>query len=145
MSKPLYLVAVDGSEWGKRAADRAINLAEKTNAKVKFVTVVDWSYLQPIIMEGVAPPVLDRETTEINTYNKVLSPLVGKYKNLEVNLTTELLWGDASDVIKEQVKLTHAVMLFVGRQGRSRVVDMLLGSVANKLAHSVGVPIVLVP
>jgi nucleotide-binding universal stress UspA family protein len=36
-------------------------------------------------------------------------------------------------------------MLFVGRQGRSQIVDLLLGSVANKLAHHVGIPIVLVP
>jgi len=145
MSKPLYLVAVDGSEWGKRAADRAIHLADKTHAKIKIVTVIDWSYLQPTIIEGVAPPVLDRETEESKIFAKVLTPLVEEYTKLEVIITAELLWGDPFVVIKEQVKKTHAVMLFVGRQGRSRVVDMLLGSVANKLAHSVGVPIVLVP
>ena len=145
MSKPLYLVAVDGSEWGKRAAERAIHLAEKTHAKVKLVTVIDWSYLQPMIIEDVTPPVLDKETEETNIFGRVLTPLVEKYNNLDVSITTELLWGDPVVVIKEQVKETHAVMLFVGRQGRSRVVDMLLGSVANKLAHSVGVPIVLVP
>lgn len=145
MSKPLYLVAVDGSEWGQRAADRAIHLAEKTHAKVKLVTVVDWSYLQPVIIEGVTPPVFDKETEEKNIFGRVLTPLVEKHSISEVNITAELIWGDPVVVIKEQVKKTHAVMLFVGRQGRSRVVDMLLGSVANKLAHSVGVPIVLVP
>ena len=145
MSKPLYLVAVDGSEWGNRAADRAIHLAEKTHAKVKLVTVIDWSYLQPMIIEGVAPPVFDIETEETNITGKVLTPLVENYSKLGVNITAELLWGDPVVVIKEQVKETYAVMLFVGRQGRSCVVDMLLGSVANKLAHSVGVPIVLVP
>lgn len=145
MSKPLYLVAVDGSEWSKRAADRAIHLAEKTHAKVKIVTVIDWSYLQPAIIEGVVPPILDKETEETNIFGRVLTPLVTKYNTSEVNITAELIWGDPVVVIKEQVKKTHAVMLFVGRQGRSRVVDMLLGSVANKLAHSVGIPIVLVP
>ena len=145
MSKPLYLVAVDGSEWGKRAADRAIHLAEKTNAKVKLVTVIDWSYLQPMIMEGVTPPVLNRESEQTNITAKVLTPLIEKYNDTQVDITTELLWGDPFTEIKGQVKETHAVMLFVGRQGRSRVIDMLLGSVANKLAHSVGVPIVLVP
>lgn len=145
MSKPLYLVAVDGSEWSKRAADRAIHLAEKTHAKVKIVTVIDWSYLQPAIIEGVVPPILDKEMEETNIFGRVLTPLVTKYNTSEVNITAELIWGDPVVVIKEQVKKTHAVMLFVGRQGRSRVVDMLLGSVANKLAHSVGIPIVLVP
>ncbi len=145
MTKPLYLVAVDGSDWGRRAAEWAIHLAEKTHAKVKLVTVLDWSYLQPMIVAGVAPPVLDRAKEELNITAKVLTPLVDKYKHLEVSISTELLWGDPFDVIKEQVKESHAVMLFVGRQGRSRVVDILLGSVANKLAHNVQVPIVLVP
>jgi nucleotide-binding universal stress UspA family protein len=145
MSKPLYLVAVDESEWGNRAADRAIRLAEKTQANVKLLTVIDWSYLQPMIMEGVASPVFDKGVEEANIFDKVLTPLLAKYNHLDVDISTELLWGDPAIVIKRQVKETGAVMLFVGRQGRSRVVDMLLGSVANKLAHSVGVPIVLVP
>ena len=108
MSKVLYVVAVDGSEWGNRAADRAINLAEKIDASVKLITVVDWSYLQqPMIMEGgVNLPALDKATEEKNITGSVLTPLLEKYK---------------------------------------RIVDMLLGSVANKLAHTVGIPIVLVP
>jgi nucleotide-binding universal stress UspA family protein len=145
MTKPIYLVAVDGSSWGRRAAEWAIHLAEKTHATVKLVTVLDWSYLQPMIVAGVAPPVLDKAKEESNTTAKVLTPLVEKYQHLDVNISAELLWGDPFDVIKEQVKATSAVILFVGRQGRSRVVDILLGSVANKLAHNVEVPIVLVP
>jgi nucleotide-binding universal stress UspA family protein len=145
MSHALYLVAVDGSEWGERAADRAIHLAEKAHAKVKLLTVVDWSYLQPMILEGVAPPILDKATEEKGITERVLTPLLEKYSHLDMIITTEVLWGDPFVEIKKHVKDTHAVMLFVGRQGRSRVVDMLLGSVANKLAHSVGIPIVLVP
>ncbi|KGJ93736.1 universal stress protein [Colwellia psychrerythraea] len=145
MSKSLYLVAVDGGEWGNRAADRAIHLAEKTRAKVKLVTVVDWPYLHPMIIEDVAPPVLDKEAEEIKIKTKVLTPLVEKYNSSTTNITTELLWGDPAVIIKEQVAETHAVMLFVGRQGRSSIFDALFGSVANKLAHTVGVPIVLVP
>lgn len=145
MSKPLYLVAVDGSECSARAAERAINLANKADAKVKLLIVKDWSYLQPIVYGGVAASVLDKATEEKNTITKVLTPLVEKYRNLNVNITTELLWGDPVTVIQEQTKALHANMLFIGRQGRSSIVDIMLGSVANKLAHRVGVPIVLVP
>ncbi len=146
MSKTLYLVAVDGSEWGERATERAMNLAEKTHANVKLVTVVEWSYLQqPMIMEGVSPPIIDKVTEEKNITARVLTPLLEKYKSLAVTISAELIWGNPTDEISEQVKKTHATMLFVGRHGRSTIVDMLLGSVANKLAHTVGVPIVLVP
>ncbi|AAZ26558.1 MULTISPECIES: universal stress protein [Colwellia] len=145
MSKLLYLVAVDGGEWGERAADRAIHLAEKTHAKVKLVTVIDWPYIHPMIIEGAAAPLLDKEAEEMTVKAKVITPLVEKYNTLSLNITTELLWGDPAVILKEQVEVTNADMIFVGRQGRSSVVDTLFGSVANKLAHSVSVPIVLVP
>lgn len=146
MSKILYLVAVDGSEWGERAAERAIHLAEQTHANVKLVTVIDWSYLQqPMMMEVASPFVLDKDTEEKNITARVLTPLLEKYKNLDVSLSAEFIWGDPAVEIKQKVKELHAAMLFVGRHGRSRVADMLLGSVANKLAHTVGIPIVLVP
>jgi nucleotide-binding universal stress UspA family protein len=145
MSKHLYIVAVDGSEWGERAADRAIHLAQKTQARVQLLTVMDWSYLQPQTIEGVAVPIPDKETEERHKIDQVLTPLVKKYSDTQVEITTELLLGDAVTEILKQIKEMHANMIFVGRQGRSVFVDMLLGSVANKLAHRVGIPIVLVP
>ncbi len=145
MSKLLYIVAVDGSEWAKRAVQRAVNLAEQTHAQVKLITVMNWSYMQPMAMEGIAPPLLDKDTEQANTEKSILTPLVEQYKNSAVKVSSEILWGDAVTEILKQVKDRHANMLFVGRQGRSRIIDLMLGSVANKLAHRVGVPIVLVP
>jgi len=145
MKKLLYLVAVDGSEWSQRAVERAVQLAMQTNASVTLLTVKDWSYLQPMILEGVAPRVIDQAAEEQNTRDNVLAPLIEKYSHLDVEMSAELLWGDPSVVIREQIKALHANMLFVGRQGRSRLADILLGSVANKLAHQAGIPIVLVP
>jgi nucleotide-binding universal stress UspA family protein len=145
MSKLLYIVAVDGSEWGERAAERAINLAQKTHAKVQLLTVMDWSYLQPQSIEGMSMPIPDKETEERHQIEQVLTPLVKKYSDTQVEITTELLIGDAVTEILKQIKEMHANMIFVGRQGRSRIVDILLGSVANKLAHRAGIPIVLVP
>ena len=145
MKKPLYLVAVDGSQWSLRAIDRAIDLASKTGAKVMLLMVKDWSYLQPVLLEGTSPIILDQTAEDKDTRAKVLLPLVEKYHNVNVEIATDLIWGDPTTVIKEQIKALHVNMLFVGRQGRSRIVDILLGSVANKLAHHVGIPIVLVP
>jgi nucleotide-binding universal stress UspA family protein len=146
MRNILYLVAVDGSEWGERAAERAIHLAEQTHANIKLVTVIDWSYLQqPMIMEVASPFILDKVIEEKNTTAKVLTPIIEKFSNVDVNISAEFIWGDPVVEIKQKVKETNANMLFIGRHGRSRMVDMLLGSVANKLAHTVGIPIVLVP
>lgn len=147
MKKPLYLVAVDGSEWGERAAERAIRLAEQVGGRVTLLTVMDWSHLQSMMLDGPAvnTPPFSKEEEEQSIYKRVLNSLMEKYAETDVEISAELLWGDPVEVILEQVKVVQANMLFVGRQGRSRLIDLLLGSVANKLAHRVGIPIVLVP
>lgn len=147
MSDLLYLVAVDGSDSAKRAATRAINLAEKCHAKVKIITVMDWSYLQPLLMRDDINigPVLNKKEEESNTIKRVITPILDEHKESNINISSELLEGDPTEMILEQAKELQANMVFVGRQGRSRIIDILLGSVANKLAHRIGVPIVLVP
>lgn len=147
MSELFYLVAVDGSECAKRAATRAIYLAEKCHAKVKVLTVVDWTYIQPIVMryELNTGPIFNEKEEGEHTIKRVITPILDEHKNSSVDISSELLTGDPTEVILEESKKFNADMVFVGRQGGSRVVDILLGGVASKLAHRIEVPIVLVP
>jgi nucleotide-binding universal stress UspA family protein len=145
MRKLLYLVGVDGSEWSKRAVERAVQLAQQTGASVKLVYVITWQEFQPAMVEGIAPPMLDKNEIEHDVNVTILQPLIEKYDAESVDLTSEYIWGEPVDVLHQLVKDYHVNMLFVGRRGRSRFADLLLGSVANKLAHNIGVPIVLVP
>lgn len=145
MHKLLYLVGVDGSEWSNRAVERAVRLAQKTGASVKLVYVITWQEFQPMMIEGVAPPPLDKKQIEGDVNKKILQPSIDKFKAEKVDLSSEYIWGEPVDVLLQQVNDYHVNMLFVGRRGRSRFADILLGSVANKLAHCIGVPIVLVP
>ena len=145
MSKLLYLVGVDGSEWSERAVERAVQLAQQTGASIKLVHVITWQAFQPVMVEGIAPPMLDKNQIEREASEKILQPLIEKYQAKEVDLSGEYIWGEPVDVLHQYVKDHHVNMLFVGRRGRSRFVDILLGSVTNKLAHYTCVPIVLVP
>ncbi|MDX2368735.1 MAG: universal stress protein [Colwellia sp.] len=145
MRKLLYVVGVDGNEWSERAVERAVNLAEHTGASVKLVYVITWQEFQPVMVEGIAPPMVDKKQIEHDVSKNILQPLIEKYQVEDLTITSEYIWGEPVDVLHQYVKDQHANMLFVGRRGRSRFADILLGSVANKLAHYVGVPIVLVP
>ena len=145
MSRLVYLVAVDGSEWGERAAERAVNLAEKTGAEVHFVTVVPWSGYQPLTLEELSTRPLDKHKEEAAAHKDILDPLEQRFADSGVKIKCELFWGHPVEIIHKQAKKEHVNMVFVGRRGRSRVVDLLVGSVANSLAHTTGVPIVLVP
>ncbi len=141
----MYLVAVDGSEWGERAAMRAVNLAAETDAKVKLVTVIPWSGYQPMSIEELANRPIAREQEEKHAQENILAPLVAANSDKGVEISTHCDWGSPTDVIRDLTKKEHANMVFVGRRGRSKLSDLILGSVANSLAHSLGVPIVLVP
>lgn len=145
MSKQLYLVAVDGSEWGERAAKHAVFMAKQTGAAVKFVTVIPWSGYQPMTLDEMAHRPIEKALEEQHAQDTVLKPLAAKHADSGVEIETEFHWGDPVEVIRKRVKDLHVSQVYIGRRGRSRISDLLLGSVANKLAHVIGIPIVLVP
>ncbi|OUS26619.1 universal stress protein [Thalassotalea sp. 42_200_T64] len=145
MSKQLYIVGIDDSEWSYRAAERAINLSKDTGAKVKLIYVLQWPMVTPITVGGIEPFVFDREDEEKRILETVMDPLLAKYSEYDIALESKLILGEPVHELSKQVKDEHANMLFIGRRGRSTFVDMVLGSVANKLAHIVGIPVVLVP
>lgn len=143
--KRLFLVAVDGSEWSERATMRAVNLAAEIGAKVKLVTVIPWSGYSPISIEELASRPIAKKEEEQHARNKILNPLVEANAEKGVEISTHFDWGSPVEVIQRLAREDHANMVFVGRRGRSKLTDLILGSVANSLAHSLGVPIVLVP
>lgn len=145
MSRIVYLVAVDGSEWSERAAERAVSLAKSTKAEVHFITVIPWSGYQPLTLEEVTNRPLDKKLEEKHARSDVLKPLNKRFEDSGVTIENELFWGNPKEIIHEQAKKEHVNMIFVGRRGRSKVINLVMGSVADALAHTAGVPIVLVP
>lgn len=145
MKKITYLVGVDGSEWSQRAAERAIHQAQQLDARVKLVYVLTWSHALQMANEGIVVPPIEVKDEEKYAQNKIISPILDKYRALNIELSSELIWGDPVEVLLEQIKDEHVNMVFMGRRGRSRLTDLIIGSVADKLAHCAGIPIVLVP
>ena len=141
----LYFIAVDGSEWGNRAADQAVRLAKQTGATVRLITVIPWSGFQPMPLEEIMTRPLVKNEEEKRVQEKVLAPIMEKHADSGVTIESEIHWGHPVKVIHEAAKTEKVSMIFVGRRGRSRVADVVLGSVANALAHTIHVPIVLVP
>ncbi|NOZ42145.1 MAG: universal stress protein [Alphaproteobacteria bacterium] len=147
MTALVYLVGVDGSEWSDRAAERAVGLAQKTGAEVHFVTAVQWAKFQPLYVTEFSAPPLPEDMSKQEEWERkeILEPLAERYADSGVDIKTGFFWGHPSEVINKHAKKIHANMIFVGRKGRSKLADIFLGSVANSLAHTAGVPIVLVP
>ncbi|GAA5143956.1 universal stress protein [Thalassotalea piscium] len=145
MAKQLYVVGVDGSEWSKRAVNRAISLAAETGADVNLVYAYEYTSGNPLATKGIIPDSVDKVAEEKNIIDTILQPMVESAATPSVKASCVVLWGEPVEKIHYYVKETKASMLFVGRRGRSRIADLVLGSVANKLAHYSGIPVVLVP
>lgn len=145
MTKKRYLVAVDGSEWSDRAADWAVKLAQETGAEVCFVSAIDEAKHQPLYVKMLSAPPKDLSDVEAQVRLEILTPLEAKYADSGVKVTSEVLSGHPTKVIKDWAKKRRPKMIVAGRRGRSKVADLVLGSVANSLAHMASVPVVLVP
>ena len=145
MSNQKYFVGVDGSEWSDRAAECAVTIADDTGASVLFMFVTNWSDYSMMTVEGAMHRPADKAEEEKHAFDDVLNPLVEKYRDSGVAIETAHDWGDPRYVLLEKAKDIHASMIIMGRRGRSRFVDLVMGSVSNALVHSASVPVLLVP
>ena len=145
MSNLIYLVGVDGSEWSERAAECAVSIAGDTGASVLFMNVTNWSdYAMMPVEEAMRRPA-DKAAEEKHALDDVLNPLVEKFRDSGVAIETAHSWGDPRYVLREKAKDIHASIIFMGRRGRSKFADLVMGSVSNALVHSASVPVLLVP
>ncbi len=140
-----YLVGVDGSEWGIRASDRAVSLAKQTGAEVVFFTVIPWSGFTPMSLEAISTRPIEKSEEEKQAQADILQPLLDRHADSGVTVSGDYTWGHPVESMHEKAKVEKVNLVFVGRRGRSRLADLVMGSVSNSLAHTIGVPIVLVP
>lgn len=143
--KPNHVVvAVDGSEASNHAARVAVSLAEHRNGKVTLVTVVRppegwWGV-------GGAPPSPEAMAVAVaRARTEVLDPLSEEFADAQctVELIEEI--GDPASVLLRIADSLAADVLVAGRRGSSLVERLMLGSVADRLAHEATVPVLIVP
>jgi nucleotide-binding universal stress UspA family protein len=138
------IVAVDGSETSNRAARVGVNLAEHRGGRVTLVTVVRppegwWGV-------GGAPPSPEAMSVAITrARTEVLDPLAEEFANADcvVELVEEI--GDPASVVLRIAESLGADVLVAGRRGSSLVERLMLGSVADRLAHEASCPVLIVP
>jgi len=137
------LLATDGSESARRAAEVAAHLAHVLGGKLSIVTV-EGSITKDMeqfagsegnladAVEGFAAQVL-RQAREIAAKADVTT----------VEVRTG--WGDPAEVIIEMVRREKVDTIVVGRRGHGRLAGLLLGSVSQKLVSLAPCTVVVVP
>ena len=141
MSKK-FLVAVDGSEHGWKAADLAADLAKASDAELILLHVIDelpvtegfGRYAQ---VEGVSLEELNaryRATRSLS--DVVIHDAETRARETGVMRVSSLVVeGNAAAEIVEQAKLANADMVFLGSHGLSDIQGLLIGSVSHKVLH----------
>ena len=140
------MIATDGSEASKRAADTGINLAKRSAGKVIAVYVVDIQRLVQLhgyaSFQGLKESLLN---TMLKEAEEALAYIDKKSKEAGVSCEKIILKGNPVDEILKSSEGFNADLLVIGSIGRTGISRFLLGSVAEKVARHSKVSVILVP
>lgn len=138
------VTGVDGSEHSLGAARLASSIARRFDARLLIVTVVrppeGWWGI------GGAPPTPDAfAAAVVEGRRKVLDNAEASLdlKGLTYDTVEEV--GDPAIQLSEVCRAEGADLLVVGRRGAGLVERLIVGSVADRVAHTAPCPVLTVP
>ena len=121
------LVAIDGSEIGMNALDKAVELARGFKANLHAIYVIETGLISSVPMDNtweVIYSLLEKEGTE------ALHKAEGKAADAAITLTKHLLSGHAGNEILNVAEQVKADLIIVGSRGKSEIDRLLIGSVS---------------
>ena len=143
------LVAVDGSEYSNRALDFALDLAEKYRAPVTLLNVSESPAmgtvpLEPTTISGDNIVLFSKDLRRL--HENILSKAVAhaKEENPKVTVLSKLREGDPASEIAAETKESAFDVVVVGHRGQSRIREVFLGSVSEKVSHSAPCSVIIV-
>lgn len=134
------LVATDGSDGADAAVDRAIELADAMNATLHAMHVIE------DIDAIVAPMTAEQDTVRKGTEayaEEVLGDVADRAEAAGVPCETTIKRGVPNERILSYAADVGADMIVLGALGRSSLVDVLLGSTADRVSRRSDVSVLL--
>jgi nucleotide-binding universal stress UspA family protein len=138
------VAAVDGSEASIRAAQTAASLAKAQRARLVLVTAVRlpegwWG----VTGEPPTPEAVSHALTAAQ--RRILEDTIAVLQLDGIEHAALAEMGDPTSVILDVCRQEQAGLLVIGRRGAGLVERMLIGSVADRLAHHSPCPVLIVP
>ncbi len=132
------LVAVDGSEYSKKALEFACELARKFDGSLHIVHVPQGSAADRVMVLGGASIMIHAGREQIEKAGRKLIAAAQEIaeETLPGNVSTELRGGDPAAEIVAAAKETAADCVIIGNRGLGDFGSLLLGSVSHKVNHS---------
>ncbi|QSG03613.1 universal stress protein [Natranaeroarchaeum sulfidigenes] len=134
------LLATDGSDDAAAAADHALDHAERYDATLHLVSVVE-------TRTAYDNAIVDPETVAGNLRKearKTLDLLAERAEAAGVETTTEILEGVPHEAIENYAAERDVDLILLGTQGRSAFKRALLGSTTDSIVRSRVAPVLVV-
>ncbi|MCE9652594.1 MAG: universal stress protein [Nitrosarchaeum sp.] len=136
------LVAYDSSGFANRAFKNALDIAEP-KSKIVVITVVTGMY-QPSI--GFS---MKYNEDTLTKYTAILKKTFSSLKILankkNINISFKILYNPSvSKAIVTYVNSHKFDLIVIGSHGRTGINKIVLGSVANDVAHKANIPVMVV-
>lgn len=140
------LIATDGSEASRHAANLGLSLAKQSGGAVIAAYVVD---IQRIVnlhgyaaMHGLKERLLKAMLKE---GKEAVEYIHERAEDEGISCCEVILKGDPGDELVRHSKETGADILVMGSIGRTGISRILLGSVASKVVRHAEIPVMMVP
>lgn len=141
MSYSKILIAVDSSEYSMNAAKKGLELSHQLNAKVALLYVVDTSKALGNIDAGITAEqaliILKKEAEQ------TLDELAGMYNG--ASIMKFIPEGMPSKDIIKTAEIWEADLIILGTHGRTGLLHLLVGSVAEHIIRNSKIPVMVVP
>ncbi|MCQ1537693.1 universal stress protein [Methanocalculus taiwanensis] len=121
------LVAIDGSEIGMNALDKAIELARGFKADLHAIYVIETGLISSVPMDNtweVIYSLLEKEGTQLLDTAEIKASSAG------VTLKKHLQSGHAGNEILNVAEKEGVELIIVGSRGKSEIDRLLIGSVS---------------
>ncbi len=126
------VIPVDRSEESKLAVDQGSSLAKLLGIDVAIISIDDSN--QFIASAALEKKLRSEHEVVLDQYRKVV-------ESKKVNVITEIIVGDAREIIKYVNENDLIVMVTHARKGMDR---FILGSVSEEVLHCVNCPIMII-
>lgn len=149
------LVPVDGSRFGSKPLEYAIDIARRFDAEVVILHVVKpavpvtaptftYGAISPATAEIAVKAAEDEEKRNVSRSKRYLSRKAREIKSSRVDASYRVLVGDPSTSIMDFSKKEKIDLIVMSTHGKSGLKRAFLGSVADAVIRESGKPVLVI-
>lgn len=143
--KEKILVALDGSDCGNRALEKAVNHAKLTDSSLILAYIIDWSPYSFNTPEENEQRHKRRESEISRAQASILDPEASALEKSGLEIKTVVRHGKIAPTLVHLTTEHDVSQIYIGRIGESRMQSMIFGSVTVALVQASPVPVTVVP